>query len=231
MVCIAGYDEMKNCLRPTLPPPGIPETLLCSEGKPLIFPFAIVEMDLFHPRPQPPHTEDIDFDPKTIRFIRRIEDRESVLKWSLFGNVKEIFEQPILTGPGFYVVDCQGPRSLGTICPKYIFEVIYGSDTKSGAWYYKIAFRDRDDQIYRLKITDLTWNYYCGHLCSAENKEPAEIAEDFTQTLKRSRVYLRIGLSRGWKEYPDHCFLQINGIYTFPDYLEGRTFQELISKN
>ncbi len=231
MVCIAGYDEKKNCVRPTLPPPGIPESLLCSEGKPIIFPFAIVEMDLLHPRPQPPHTEDIDFDSKTIRFVRRIEDREAVLKWSLFGNVGVIFEQPILKGPGFYVMDCQGPRSVGTICPKYINEVIYGSDTQSGAWDYRITFYDTNDQRYRLKITDLTWHYYCDNLRSMNNKQPAEIANDLTQYLKRCKVYLRIGLSRGWKEYPDRCFLQINGIYTIPDYLEGKSFHDLTHKN
>ena len=36
----------------------------------------------------------------------------------------------------------------------------------------------------------------------------------------------RIGLSRGWAKFPDRCFLQVNGVYTFPDYLQGKTFAE-----
>jgi hypothetical protein len=43
-------------------------------------------------------------------------------------------------------------------------------------------------------------------------------------------VYLRIGLARHW--HPDHeqpknrCYLQITGVYTFPDYLGGRCFAD-----
>jgi hypothetical protein len=26
-----------------------------------------------------------------------------------------------------------------------------------------------------------------------------------------------------WRKFPDRCYLQITGIYTFPDYLKGST--------
>ena len=42
--------------------------------------------------------------------------------------------------------------------------------------------------------------------------------------LKSRKVYLRLGLARGWHKYPDRCYIQITGVYTFPDYLEGHTF-------
>ena len=54
--------------------------------------------------------------------------------------------------------------------------------------------------------------------------EPTEIADQMTQLLQSRKVYLRVGLSRGWKKFPDRCYLQINAIYTSPDYLEGKTF-------
>lgn len=54
----------------------------------------------------------------------------------------------------------------------------------------------------------------------------SEMAEKQTS----SQVYLRIGLARGWKKYPDRCFLQITGVYTFPDYLDGKIFADFISK-
>jgi len=55
---------------------------------------------------------------------------------------------------------------------------------------------------------------------------------DYPEVMKRewfvkgSEVFLRIGLARGWDMYPDRCFLQITGIYSFPDYLDGRTFAD-----
>jgi hypothetical protein len=53
-VCIAGYDKDGNCLRPTLPTPGIKETSLFRNDRPIVFPFAVVEYDFVCPRPQPP---------------------------------------------------------------------------------------------------------------------------------------------------------------------------------
>jgi hypothetical protein len=41
-------------------------------------------------------------------------------------------------------------------------------------------------------------------------------------------VYLRIGLARGWEKYPDRCYLQVTGIYSFPDYLGGKTLCDFV---
>jgi hypothetical protein len=82
-----------------------------------------------------------------------------------------------------------------------------------------------DGAAYSLKITDLTWHIYCDSLLS-EFRRPAHIAEDLTQMLKQREVFLRIGLSRGWSKFPGKCFLQINAIHTFPDYLNGKTFAD-----
>ena len=37
-VCIAGYDNIHRCIRPTLPPPGIPEDTLFQGNSPNNFP-------------------------------------------------------------------------------------------------------------------------------------------------------------------------------------------------
>src|SRR3990170_8782153 len=66
-VCIAGYDEEGNCIRPVLPPPGIHERSLYSQGRPIVFPFALVEYDLLHPHSQPPHTEDYRYNPNSVK--------------------------------------------------------------------------------------------------------------------------------------------------------------------
>jgi hypothetical protein len=74
--------------------------------------------------------------------------------------------------------------------------------------------------------TDLTWNAYCESL-RGPHCEPPAIAARLTQILKTRPVYLRIGLSRKWVKNPGRCYLQLNGIYTFPDYLDGHTFADL----
>jgi hypothetical protein len=224
-VCIAGYDKAHTAIRPVLPPPGIPESLLCLDGQPVIYPFALVEFDLLDPIPQPPHSEDVSFAAETIRLIRVVHSREEVLRWSLYESVGTIFDQPIQRGPGHYVLDCTGSRSLGTIQPQAILDVLYEPGEDEGVWSYRLAFIDNHDELYRLKITDLTWNYYCASL-RGEDDDPAQIAARLTQVLCSGKVYLRIGLSRGWKKFPGRCYLQINAIYTFPDYLEGKTFAD-----
>jgi hypothetical protein len=224
-VCIAGYDRQRRAVRPVLPPPGIPERALYQDGQPIIFPFALVRFDLQEPIPQPPHTEDIHYLPDSPRLVRVIESRETILSWSLFSSVADVFGQAVLTGPGYYVLDCQGERSLGTIKPTEIKQVIYEPGDEAEAWDYRVSFQDAVGETYRLKITDLTWQYYC-HSLRDETRAPADIAAELTETLRQRKVYLRIGLARGWKKFPERCFLQVNAVYTFPDYLEGRTFAD-----
>src|SRR3972149_5871079 len=72
-VCVAGYDEDGNCIRPVLPPPGIQETSLYVQERPLIFPFAVVEYDLTQVLPHPPHTEDHRYDPAPVRFSGHLD--------------------------------------------------------------------------------------------------------------------------------------------------------------
>jgi hypothetical protein len=225
-VCIAGYDKNGNCLRPTLPPPGIKEISLFKNGHPIVFPFAVVEYDFICLRPQPPHTEDCDYNPASVKFIRHVKDenREKLLGISLFENVEGIFEQTVHDDWGYYVKDNCGPRSIGTILPENIHEVKYEMD-RTGKWDYRLYFADQQGKTYRLKVTDLTWHYFCDNL-RGESRSPAQIASELSQMLKSCRVYLRIGLSRGWSEYPDRCYLQVNAIHTFPDYLNGKNFAD-----
>jgi hypothetical protein len=225
MVCIAGIDDAGRCIRPVLSQPGIPETALYNQGQPVIFPSARVEFFLLRPRPQPPHTEDVYFVEGSPHFIERVEDFEDVLKKSFFASVQRIFDQPIIHDPGYSVMDCAGPRSIGTIRPGKITQVIYTHEAANDAWDYRLTFEDGEGEIYRLKITDLTWHYYCDSL-RERHFTPDRIAEKLTEELKSKSIYLRIGLSRGWNKYPERCFLQVNGIHTFPDYLDGKIFAD-----
>ncbi len=226
-VCIAGYDAARQCVRPVLRPPGISEACILDGGRPAAYPFAVVELGLLERRSEPPHTEDCYYDPASLRFLRRVPEhkRRGILEWSLRERVGDLFGQPVLCGPGHYVLEGQGERSLGTVRPASIAQVYYG-EGEEGAWDYRLAFHDAGE-LYRLKIVDLTWHRYCDCL-RGQGREPADIAAELTETLKKMEVYLRVGLSRGWRKYPGRCYLQITGIHTFPDYLQGKTFIDLI---
>lgn len=225
-VCIAGYDQHGHCIRPVLPPPGIHESRLYSGQCPIIYPSAKVEFEFIEPTPQPPHTEDVRFDPAALQFVeRQPEERwHKMLEATLSDSVSAIFEQPILTNPGHYVMDGCGPRSLGTIRTICILQVIYEPSVES-KWQYRLRFVDQEQLTYRLTITDLAWRYYCDAQLS-HGVEPSQVAHSLEQLLQNREVYLRVGLARGWAKYPGRCFLQITGVHTFPDYLEGRTFAD-----
>lgn len=227
-VCVAGYDKDLKCIRPVLPPPGIHESTLYSQGKPMVFPFAVVEYDLLQPTPQPPHTEDVRYDPASVRFVKRLEEsrKRSALFKILNSSVKSIFEVPVHSDYGYYVMDGQGPRSLGTIQPCRVIKAIY-EQSPEGKWKYRIGFVDGEDTTYWLTVTDLAWRYFSDDQCR-QGRDPQAISSDMTSMLKSSEVYFRIGLARGWKEYPDRCFIQMTGVYTFPDYLTGRTFADFV---
>jgi len=228
-VCIAGYDSEHNCFRPTLPPPGIPEQTLVKDGRAVIFPFALVEFDLLEPTPKPPHTEDYRYNADSPCFIRQVQDRKTVLGWSLFEDVNALFDQPILTDPGFYVLDCQGPRSIGTILPRGIMKVIYEAGEDS-PWDYRLHFVDRSNSFYRLKITDLTWHYYCDSL-RGQGREPTEISSELTSVLKSRDVFLRIGWRAVGKNFRNAAICKLPASILSPIIWRGRLLLIFHPKN
>jgi hypothetical protein len=190
-----------------------------------------VEYDLLDHVPKPPHTEDHRYDPRSVRFAYQVDEakRRMVLDRTLFGSVRDIFDVPLFSDMGHYVKDGEGMRSLGTIRPKQIQGVLYelSPDDK---WKYRLIFVDGEKTVYRLTITDLAWRYFCDRQ-REEGTHPQAIATHLTSVLRSSQVYLRIGLARGWDKFPNRCYVQITGVYTFPDYLGGRTFADFAPKH
>jgi len=224
-VCVAGYTHGGEPIR--LAAPRLHEVDIAAEGKPIVFPGAVVTCDLLEHLPDPPHTEDHSFDRYSLRLVRRLQGSawQTVLEHSLFDSASDIFEQPIVHDSGYYIQEGNGARSVGTLQPRGMAQATYAIG-EDGTWTYRVGFYDQAGQFYRLKVTDLTWNAYCESL-RGPDLEPQAIAARLTQLLKSQRVSLRIGLSRKWAKNPGRCYLQLNGIYTFPDYLEGLTFLDL----
>lgn len=226
-VCVAGYDEKGECIRPVLPPLGIHENSLFDGERPVVFPFALVELDLLERVSHPPHTEDYKYRPGSMRLIKRVDDalKLKVLKHSLFHNVSSIFETTVFHDYSHYVLAGKGARSLGTISPKSVVTPEVSKEA-NGKWRYRLCFEDGEPPYYRLTITDLTWRYFHEFQLAKGNTIP-QLMSYSNNVLKSSEIYLRIGLARGWAKFPDRCYLQVTGVCTFPDYLEGRTFADL----
>ncbi len=62
-VCVGCVDELGKNIRPVLNWGNLEEDWLVDNGKAVIRPFAKVTLELSHPKPQPPHTEDWIFQP------------------------------------------------------------------------------------------------------------------------------------------------------------------------
>ena len=230
-VCVAGYAKDWTCIRPVVPFRGIAEWFLRKDEHLVIRPFAVVEFDFLRPVPEAPHTEDWEID----RFHRKLitaqlpeEKKLRLLEKTQSDSVAEIFGAEIHDDRGYYVKTREGDRSLGTVRPAELTHLIY-EPRDSGKWDYRIVFKDQAAQTYRLAVTDLTYRHYLDYSRAQLNYPLDELIPRLTQLFNQRTTFLRIGLARHWDEFPDRCHLQITGIYTFPDYLDGRTFADLVA--
>lgn len=224
-VCIAGMSRDGRCIRLQLAN-GIMEDWLYENGQVVIRPFTQVRFDLLEPRPQAPHTEDYTIRPdyKQALQVLRPNQRRQFLDGIIDPNVASIFGTDIQHDNGYFVTSGQGVRSLGTVNVKGIVRVslklVYNK------WDYRIIFFDTAGVCYPLGVTDLAFRYYVDDLRLRHHMDAVEIGQQLTSTFKANQVILRIGLARGWNKFPDRCYLQITGVYTFPDYLQGGCFAD-----
>jgi len=227
-VCIAGYTREWECVRPVVPFRGIPEWFLRKDDCLIFRPFAVVELDFVRAAPQPPHTEDWEIDRlyRSPVMAQVPEERKlAILERTATDSVAGMFGADIHDDNGFYVKTGEGQRSLGTIRPARFIRLFY--QLKEGdKWDYRIAFQDGAGKTYRLAVTDLAYRCFLDY----QRGQPGFAAGVFMSRqlchFNERTTFLRIGLARNWEQHPDRCYLQITGIYTFPDYLEGRCFTD-----
>ena len=228
-ICVAGFfTDDGTQVRPVIPYEGITEGFVSIEGRLIATPFAELRFEFVRQTPDPPHTEDWEIDPShRPELIRTLstEERRRFLRSHIDGSVDEICGTTIQEEK--YVVKGHGHRSLGTISPERISTVSY-SEKEGGKWDYRLRFTDQAEREFNLAITDLTFRAACDYLMIQKEWNPDRIGQSLGRVLRQREVYLRIGLARGWEEHPDRCYLQVTGIYSFPDYLKGRTYGDLI---
>lgn len=226
-VCIAAYRRDARCVRPVVPYDGIMEDWLFDHERAIVRPFAVIELDLLVEQPDPPHTEDWLFDPTYKVWLEDLtsDRKRKVLARIEDPDVASIFGTEIIQEQGWFVAAGTGHRSLGTIYPRQI-HTLYYNIREDGKRSYALAFSDQAGERYRLSVTDLAFRRYLDHLYTHYRMRESRAAHMLLNTISRTQVFLRIGLARGWDRHPDRCYLQITGVYTWPDYLEGRCFAD-----
>ncbi len=232
-VCIAGVDRQAKTVRPDLGPGGVREQHLYNEQGVVIRPRAVVSIDLV-PVSDPvlPHTEDcLWIAPEQTTLLRLADDKawRLALSRTAYDTVAAIFGAPLhdhkRVAPG------TGIRSLGTIRPAAIDRVFLGADQYKGDERgYRLSFHDSSGQAFwRLSITDLSLRYYVDHQHTQKGIALPKIAAHLQRWFQNAETWLRLGLTRPWQPADEDrawCFLQVTGIYTFPDYLHGACFAD-----
>ncbi|NIA09680.1 MAG: DNA helicase RecQ, partial [Nitrospiraceae bacterium] len=218
-VCIFGIDTDGNAIRPVIPYDGIKEDWLFDEaGKLVIKPFTEIEFDFICHLHKSPHTEDWEMNttymPRLIRSLSE-EDRKKFLESILDGSVEEIFGTEVHEGR--YTNPGEGNRSLGAIKVVKVMAVNY-SMGEEGKYKYRIAFSDTSGEVYDLPITDCAFRGHCDRQRIQKGRNTDDIEAELQQILNQSEVFLRVGLTRPFAKMRNRCYLQVSGIYAFPDY-------------
>jgi hypothetical protein len=227
-VCVVGVDEQNQSIRPVLPG-GVLKRHLYVCHRLVMRPRAKIELKFYSVPIEPPHVEDLGFDPNSIVYKGLCTDVEweKVLQDSSYSTVDNIYDG--LLHKHRWVEARANTRSIGTLSQVNITAVQL--PMSSGKLKYQLSFKDKTGFLCRdIPISDLAFR----ELSFAEVKKcgrNAEIvAQEITAYLKTAdRVYLRIGLARPWVKEgtkEEACWTQVTGIYTFPDYLAGKSFAD-----
>ena len=221
-VCVVGIDTEGRCIRPVCEGGFLKQYLRDTEQRVFVRHGAKVEFDLYPTGTLPPHIEDMRFDPTSItgKGTCSISEWESALRTNSFETVEEIYE-------GFlqdrkWVMPGAETRSLATLAEARIVDV----ELTPGGIKPRIAFVDRNGCEFTRPSSDLTLWDRCRSLVRSQGRSPVEVETELVSLLQNAdRLYLRLGLARPW-ERDNRCWLQVTGVYTFPDYLDGKCFAD-----
>lgn len=223
-VCVGGYLEDGGAVRPVVGRSGPDEAWLQQAHGGAVAPFAVVALRISG-KPKgshAPHTEDRLTPARGQRVLRLLTEHERIelLERTCAASVRAIFGAEIHAEPtgswGRFVLHGQGERSLGTIRTNEIEDVIYRHYPDRGRWDYRLRFRDATGDMYQLAVVDLAFRRQLD-LLRDSGLAPEAAATAMRDGLREQRVYLRVGLARGWDKHPDRCYLQLTGVYGFAE--------------
>lgn len=226
-VCVAGISGNGECIRPVCSGGFLKEYLYIA-NKLVIRPAARIEFDFTRTKVEPPHIEDKTFDPASIVSVGvcNITEWEDVLKSSAFARVEDIYE-------GFlqdfsWVKPGAETRSVATLlAPSNLNIQLPQWEQKLR---YRLSFKDSTGHVFDRSVSDLAFQELCYRRIKKDKESSLTVSNELTGLLsKADRVYIRLGLARPWiqpRSTEPRCYLQVTGIYTFPDYLQGKTFAD-----
>lgn len=231
-VCIVGIDESGQTIRPVLPGPellkGVLKRHLYIRGQLAIRPRARVRLHSHRVSIVRPHIEDLGFDPGTIAYLDLCSDVEweQMLRDSSFRTVAEIYGG--LLQEHRWVEPGANTRSIGTLSQAHA--VTIQPREWVGRLRYRLCFRDTAGHLFDVPISDLAFREFTYAEVRKRNRPATDVARETTNLIASAdRLYLRVGLARPWTN-PNTgkrgCWPQITGIYTFPDYLQGKSFAD-----
>lgn len=210
-LCTAVVDvKTGECFRPM---PYL-SSARCAELN--IHPGAILEGEItLQPNAENPHVEDAFY--KNLRYLKPASSEEfkQVLEMTEFPSVSAGFGMEFMPDQKYIPVGTVVDRSIITIKISPQLIDIHEDQFKPGK--IKASFTDASGFSLRyLSITDRGFFDY-----ASKHQQHGEVyrINDYLQS--QEELYLRVGVGRKWKSGDrDGYWLQVNGIYTFPDYLE-----------
>lgn len=240
-VCLAGVEPESphGCVRPQLAPaPGQgtrhpdEQWLRSATGGP-VRPFSIISLDAFEHFSNPPHTEDwrVSDAPALVEPVLGEAERRSLLESLQQPSIDGLFGTPIvwnqdpegmrLTGR---VEPRSGTSSLGTL--RVALHNVMASAKPDGSLKYYADFSDASGTWNQAKITDLSFIFWADTLRRERESSAAQLTRSLHSVFRAPNleVWLRIGLARSFAPRGGQkhmCYVQVTGIYTFPDYLDG----------
>lgn len=228
-VCVIGINENGECIRPVCDG-GFLKKYLYIDNALAIRPRARIGFDFTQAKIEPPHIEDKTFDPSSIvsHGLCSEAEWEHVLQGSSYIRGDDIYggflQDHSWVRPG------ADTRSIATLSQVFIDNVQLPE--WEGKLRYKLSFRDSTGCIFDRPVSDLAFRELCYKKVKRDGHACLSVSSKLTDLLKSvDRVYLRLGLARPWiqpRSRELRCYLQVTGIYTFPDYLEGKSFADFL---
>jgi len=230
-VCIVGISESGICMRPVaeVRDKGVPKDLLYYKSQLIVRPGAKVEFD-FHPvKVELPHVEDHGFDPNHIvsKGFCSSTEWEDILRNSSYSTVEAIYDG--LLEEHKWVRPGANTKSIATLARPVIADMELSETSVKP----RLRFKDNTGHVFDCPTSDLTlWNL-CYSSIKRQRREREELSSEIIGLWQSADcIYLRLGLARPFRisaSSEPRCYLQVTGVYSFPDYLKGKSFADFLA--